>query len=392
MQNIPNTTNTPKKTSTALNITFDEKLLNSLKAKQLQQQAKFRGIPICNHHKHFAKQEIQKLIYTYDNNITHMTDAEKEQYAKIDAMKKADTIKACKLQKIPETSNATPIRERKRLLQKAAGLPDPAATLPATNNTSSSFLIFDKKNIADMNKIQLQKQAKLRGLSVSHNRIFLRIDALRNIIEQFDATLTHLQALQLIKYTQIGAMDLTQLKNTCEQENVTITNPQGSENDLRHILRSHFQISTSPNTSSITIPTTNHRMDITFDIDTLNNMLVMELIQQAKLRGIGIFRDHSLLTGNEIRTRINQHDNAIKHLALEQKKEYAKIGAMPTVQIRELCAEKGIPTSSNIHSVHTLRNKLRFHAGLLLCDSHNNAPRIRQDLQKKDRIMVFSKL
>ena len=56
MQNIPNATNTPEKKKrnaiqlqTTLNITFDEKLLNSLKAKQLQQQAKFREIPITNH-------------------------------------------------------------------------------------------------------------------------------------------------------------------------------------------------------------------------------------------------------------------------------------------------------------------------------------------------------
>ena len=108
MQNIPNTTNTIQ-LQTALNISFNEKLLNSLlKTKQLQQQAKFRGIPISNHQKRFTTEEIRKLIYKYDNNITHMTDAEKEQYAKIDAMKKADAIKACKLQKIPGTKTTTP--------------------------------------------------------------------------------------------------------------------------------------------------------------------------------------------------------------------------------------------------------------------------------------------
>ena len=89
MQNMPNATNSPKKIKrakppkkkqnaiqlqTALNITFDEKVLNSLKAKQLEQQAKFRGIPLSNRQKHFTTEEIRKFIYKYDTNITHMTN------------------------------------------------------------------------------------------------------------------------------------------------------------------------------------------------------------------------------------------------------------------------------------------------------------------------------
>merc|ERR1712016_287067 len=91
----------------------------------------------------------------------------------------------------------------------------------------------------------------------------------------------------------------------------------------------------------------------------------------------------SHLKRNEIRTHINEHDNAIKHLTLEQKTEYAKIGAMPTDQIQKLCAENEIPTSSNIHSLPMLRNKLRFRAGLLPSDPHTKPPSTRQNLQEK---------
>ena len=85
---------------------------------------------------------------------------------------------------------------------------------------------------------------------------------------------------------------------------------------------------------------TNFIAEITFGADALDQMSVFNFLQQAKLRGLVIFRNNRLLLGSELRARIARRDTALNHVNFAQKTEYARFGAVTAAEIRELLAKK----------------------------------------------------
>ena len=57
-------------------------------------------------------------------------------------------------------------------------------------------------------------------------------------------------------------------------------------------------------------------------------MSVADSLQQARLRGLVVFRNNRFVGRRELRTRIIEHDDGLSHLDAARKTEFAKLGAM----------------------------------------------------------------
>ena len=150
-------------------------------------------------------------------------------------------------------------------------------------------------------------------------------------------------------------MNFEELQTTCIREKIRIATPAPNECALRKELRTHFGISSSMNPSPPTIQKTGKPITITFGPKTADEMLGIDLPQQARLRGLVTFRNNRFAGGRELRARIIEHDSALSHPGAARKTEFAKLGATQSAEIRQPCSQKGIaPHQDNKNTIATL--------------------------------------